>query len=230
MNKDKDRRNNPIDWLKIEKRDDGSEKIVGYAAKFNRDSEPIGGMYIEQIAPGAFKKALKKSDTRALFNHNRDKVLGRVSAGTLKLEEDKTGLWIEIDPPDTSYARDLMSLIRRGDITQQSFGFTVAADAWEGLEEKEGQVPKRTLKEIDMLYDVSPVTFAAYPDTGVALRHLDEARAAISPGNEPDAVTGGAITPGEKLDKGGAAISPDLRNEEINDKEFWGKLKESKEL
>ena len=158
--------------LKIEKREDGPTKIVGYAAVFNSLSENLGG-FREKIKPGAFKNALKISDTRALFNHDRNFVLGRQSAGTLKLKEDKTGLHIEIDPPDTSFARDLMVSIGRGDITQQSFGFTVKKDEWKDLD---GEEPLRTLTEIAELFDVSPVTFPAYPDTNVAVRSLEAAK------------------------------------------------------
>jgi len=158
--------------LKIEKREDEPTKIVGYAAVFNSLSENLGG-FREKIKPGAFRNALKISDTRALFNHDRNFVLGRQSAGTLKLKEDKTGLHIEIDPPDTSFARDLMVSIGRGDITQQSFGFTVKKDEWKDLD---GDEPLRTLTEVGELFDVSPVTFPAYPDTNVAVRSLEAAR------------------------------------------------------
>ena len=158
--------------LKIEKREDEPTKIVGYAAVFNSLSENLGG-FREKIKPGAFRNALKISDTRALFNHDRNFVLGRQSAGTLNLKEDKTGLHIEIDPPDTSFARDLMVSIGRGDITQQSFGFTVKKDEWKDLD---GDEPLRTLTEVGELFDVSPVTFPAYPDTNVAVRSLEAAR------------------------------------------------------
>ncbi len=160
--------------LKIETResDDGPAKIVGYAAVFNSMSEDLGG-FREKIAPGAFKGALKDSDTRALFNHDSNLVLGRASAGTLRMKEDDTGLHVEIDPPDTSFARDLMVSIERGDITQQSFGFTIKEDEWEDLD---GDNPVRTLTKIGRLFDVSPVTFPAYPDTEVAVRSLKQAR------------------------------------------------------
>jgi len=145
-------------------------KISGYAAVFNSDSENLGG-FIERIKPGAFKRALKKSDARALFNHDSNFVLGRQSAGTLKLKEDKNGLHMEIDPPDTQFARDLMVSIERGDIREQSFGFTVSGEEWADTDK---DVAKRTITEVAELFDTSIVTYPAYPDTDVALRSLEK--------------------------------------------------------
>jgi len=137
-------------------------KIRGHAAVFNKLSEDLGG-FREKIDPGAFAKTIKSADVRALFNHESNYVLGRTKAGTLALEEDERGLYIEIDPPDTQWARDLQVSIRRKDIDQMSFGFLVRKEAWD----KENSV--RTLIEVDLI-DVSPVTFPAYPQTDVKVR------------------------------------------------------------
>lgn len=144
--------------------------IVGYAAVFNQWSEDLGG-FRERIAPGAFADALKTDDVRALFNHNPDHILGRNIAGTLRLSEDSEGLRIEIDPPDTQVARDLIVSMRRGDITQMSFGFSVVMSdqIWE---EKEDGTVERTIKRAS-LFDVSPVTYPAYPQTEVAVRSMN---------------------------------------------------------
>jgi len=147
--------------------------IRGHAAVFNALSEDLGG-FREQIAPGAFKNAIGRDDVRALFNHDSNLILGRNKAGTLRMSEDDTGLAIEIDPPDTQYARDLMVSMERGDITQMSFGFSVTKQGqkWE----ENGQTHTRTLTDV-RLYDVSPVTLPAYPQTDVALRSLTEFKA-----------------------------------------------------
>src|SRR4051812_40047201 len=91
-------------------------KISGHAAMFEVMSEDLGG-FREKIAAGAFTKTLQGADVRALFNHDANIVLGRNKAGTLRMKEDLTGLAIEIDPPDTQQARDLMVSMARGDIT-----------------------------------------------------------------------------------------------------------------
>ncbi len=138
--------------------------LEGYAAVFDKMSDDLG-YFREKITPGAFSKALKKSDCRALINHESAKILGRQSAGTLSLKEDGKGLFMSVDLPDTQYARDLKVSVNRGDITQQSFGFTVKKDAWE--EDREKKEVTRTIVEVDELFDVSPVTFPAYSETTV---------------------------------------------------------------
>ena len=143
--------------------------IVGYAAVFNQLSEDLGG-FRERIAPGAFTKALG-DDVRALFNHDPNIVLGRTRSKTLRISEDAKGLAIEIDPPATPAALALLESMRRGDISQMSFGFVTVKDAWDMID----GTAIRTLIEA-RLFDVSPVTYPAYPQTEVALRSLAEFR------------------------------------------------------
>jgi HK97 family phage prohead protease len=149
-------------------RDEGEPtKIVGHAAVFDKLSDSIMG-FREKIAPGAFARSIKKkADVRALWNHDPNYVLGRTKSKTLKLKEDDVGLAIEIMPPDTQWANDLVTTIERGDVDQMSFGFVVVKESWEE-NVKKGE-STRTLEEVD-LYDVSPVTFPAYPQTDVAVR------------------------------------------------------------
>lgn len=154
----------------IESRDDDAPKMIGHAAVFNEETN-IAGMFIERVAPGAFKKSIKEDDVRALFNHDPNFVLGRNKAKTLILEEDERGLKIEISPPDTQVARDLTTLMKRGDISQMSFAFQVLRDEWEKGED--GKPDVRTLKKV-RLFDVSPVTFPAYEGTDIAVRSHDE--------------------------------------------------------
>ena len=149
--------------------DDESKKITGHAAVFGKWSEDLGG-FREKIREGAFSKTIKEADVRALFNHDPNFVLGRNKAGTLSLEEDKKGLAISIDPPDTQWARDLTTSIERGDITQMSFGFRTVKDQW--TTPQDGKENQRELLEVE-LFDVSPVTFPAYPQTDVGMRSID---------------------------------------------------------
>lgn len=160
---------------------DGKTKICGYAAKYNLWSLDLGG-FREMIKPGAFDNALKeKQDVRGLGNHLEWQVLGRSTVATMTLTSDDIGLYYEIDPPDTSYARDLITSIERGDISQSSFAFAVRANGsvWKLIEDPNGNWRndrwERELSDLD-LFDVSPVTFPAYPDTTVAIRSLQEER------------------------------------------------------
>lgn len=141
-------------------------KMAGHAAKFDMLSEDLGG-FRERIAPGTFAKTIQSADIRALFNHDANLVLGRNKAGTLRLSEDTAGLAFEIDPPDTQFARDLGVSMKRGDVNQMSFGFSTTQDKWAKID---GEWI-RTLLEVE-LFDISPVTYPAYPQTEVAVRAL----------------------------------------------------------
>jgi len=130
--------------------------IRGYAAVYNSDSEWMGGFY-EQIATGAFDDVLD-NDTRAYFNHDENLLLGRVSSGTLRLGTDARGLYYEVDLPNTSYANDLVELMKRGDVNQSSFAFLIESDRWE---ERDGKT-YRIIEKVSRLLDVSPVSQPAY--------------------------------------------------------------------
>ncbi len=134
------------------------ETIRGYAAVYNSDSEWMGGFY-EQIARGAFDDVMD-NDTRAYFNHDENLLLGRVSSGTLRLSSDERGLYYEVDLPNTSYAKDLVELMKRGDVNQSSFAFLIESDRWE---ERDGKT-YRIIEKVSRLLDVSPVAQPAYPD------------------------------------------------------------------
>ena len=152
---------------KLEERqaEDGS-KIIGYAAIFDSETTLFPGLN-ERISKGAFSDTIIKDDVRAVFNHDPNFVLGRNTSSTLKLTEDDTGLRYEISPPDTQQARDLMTLIRRGDISQSSFAFQVLEDRF--VIGENGVNDLRIIEKVK-LFDVSAVTFPAYVDTSVAVR------------------------------------------------------------
>ena len=148
--------------------EDEGNKIVGYAAVFNSTTDL--GYFEERIKPGAFGRAIKEQqDVRALWNHDANFVLGRTKSGTLRLTEDNVGLQIEIDPPNTQSARDLVESIRRGDVDQMSFAFIAVKESWT---ERQGLLPLRELEDLD-LFDVSPVTYPAYEATTVGMRSAE---------------------------------------------------------
>jgi HK97 family phage prohead protease len=146
-------------------------KVVGYAAVFGPFSEDLGG-FRERVDPGAFDRSLKEGrDIRALIDHDTAKVLGRSSVDTLRLAKDDRGLRVEINLPDTSYARDLRALMERGDVSQMSFAFLLGPDGdkWEGRGDDGLRI--RTLLDVELI-EVSIVTLPAYPDTTAAVRSL----------------------------------------------------------
>lgn len=168
MKENLERRNYGTGELKIEQRNESQvNTIIGHAAVFNSLSEDLGG-FVEQISEGAFDNVLT-DDVRALFNHNQNFVLGRTVSNTLRLSVDEQGLRYEIDIPNTSVGNDLLESISRGDISQSSFGFIVGEDEWEKTEN--GNL--RTITKVERLYDVSPVTYPAYPETNAAVRSME---------------------------------------------------------
>lgn len=151
---------------KFETREENDERIIeGYFAVFNSNYE-IGPGMSESVAPGAFRNTLSE-DIRALVNHDTTLVLGRNTAKTLELSEDERGLWgrIRINPNDSD-AVNLYERVKRGDVSQCSFGFDILDEETEFRED--GGV-HWTIKEVK-LYEVSCVTFPAYESTNIDAR------------------------------------------------------------
>jgi len=169
--------------------------FTGYAAVFNSPSEPLP--FTEVIKEGAFKRSLKSRNEIKLFmNHNTDVVLGSTRAGTLKLTEDSRGLLAQAELPDTSAGRDLSVLMKRGDVSSMSFGFSVPpkGDSWSG----DGAT--RELHQV-RLHEVSIVTgFPAYEATTASVRSLDilATRTAVDVDALSDAIT--RLEAGETLE------------------------------
>ena len=157
----------PVDFQTREA--DGELYIEGYFAVFNSEYEFWPGA-TEIILPGAFDESVS-GDVRALVNHNADLVLGRTKSGTLELKQDSRGLWgrICINQEDRS-AMDLYARVKRGDVSQCSFGFVIESERFVDL----GRGKCRwEVEKINPLYEVSPCTFPAYEETGVSARKAD---------------------------------------------------------
>ena len=147
--------------------------LVGYAAVFDQATD-IGGMFREQIKRGAFAEAIKRDDIHALFNHDYGRVIGRQRAGTVRITEDDHGLRVEITPPPTQDARDLIENIRAGNIDEMSFQFDM--DGGRQIWDETGPLPLRTIERVGTFFEVSVVPRGAYPTTEIGLRSLEEAR------------------------------------------------------
>jgi HK97 family phage prohead protease len=144
--------------------------ISGYAARYGKATMIEPGLR-EIINKGAFTQTVKRKDSCiACFNHDESKILGRVSAGTLRLRDDSDGLYFDCDTPDTSYANDLLESIRRGDIAECSFGFYLDPDGDDFSKDADGTI-LRQIRSCSV-FDVSPVTNPAYGGgvTSVAAR------------------------------------------------------------
>jgi len=145
--------------------------LGGYIARFNSDSEDLGG-FIERIMPGAFADSLASRDVVALIGHDHTVVVGRLSAGTLRLQEDALGLRYEIDLPDTTAARDLKTLVQRGDLVGNSFGFTFGPEDAEVS--KRGKQTIVTLKRVNLIEVSVGVAFPAYTATSSSMVRMVE--------------------------------------------------------
>lgn len=145
--------------------------VEGYALKFNKESRDLGG-FVETISPDALE-GVDLTDVRCFLNHDSTKLLGRTSSGTLELTVDDVGLHFRCTLPNTSTGRDAMELVKRGDLNQCSFGFTVAKDKWT----KGKDIMKRSINKIGSLLEISLVSIPAYDDTDVrvATRSLEDA-------------------------------------------------------
>ena len=144
-----------------------SRTIFGTATVFNSSYDM--GWYDEEMSSESLNEADMK-DVVALFNHDMNMVLARTSSGTLKLNVTGNAMEYEFEAPNTTLGNDLLEMVKRGDVYQSSFAFTVEAEDWQ---ERSGMKPKRVIRSIKKVYDVSPVTYPANPDTMVAKRGYD---------------------------------------------------------
>ncbi|EZY60981.1 TPA: HK97 family phage prohead protease [Staphylococcus aureus] len=159
--------------VEIRSDDEKGMFIEGYALKFDTWSENLGG-FKETITKRALENA-DLSDVRCLVDHLPSQIIGRTTAGTLKLDIDDIGLKYRCRLPNTTFARDLYENMKLGNINQCSFGFMLNENGDEIRFDKDDGIYKRTLTSISKLTDVSVVTYPAYKDTDVkpALRSIE---------------------------------------------------------
>lgn len=165
---------------------DGTLHLQGHAAVFGRLSHDLGG-FRERIEPGAFRDVLDANpEVHLVYGHDMNSAMASTTARTLELREDPQGLrvWAKLDPQDLDVQR-LAPKMRRGDVRQMSFAFSVGDDAWEidGQDTDQERVI-RTIRRVSGLFDVSVVAQGAYPQTDASLRSVLEA--AIESGRLPD--------------------------------------------
>ena len=119
----------------------------------------------------------------------------------MKLEDrDNEGLHysITINQNDQE-AMNFYSRVQRGDVRHSSFAFTVRKELWTNPENP-NDLPLRAVLEVDQLYDVSPVTFPAYPTTTASVRsqveeiqqEMEQVSQAASDGAEDEARQSGS--------------------------------------
>lgn len=141
-------------------------QVSGVAAPYDKLSRDLGG-FREVIALGAFEDVLEDSPSVvAVLDHSResDKILGSTAGGTLQLRSTEKGLEFTLDIAQTSTGADVLTLIKRGDLSRMSFAFTVKDDQWTTY----GRETIRTINSFETLTDISIVSEPAYMDTMVS--------------------------------------------------------------
>lgn len=144
------------------------KKLGGYAAVFDSITD-LRGLFLERIAPSAFRSVLASPDLDvvALFNHEENLLLARTSNGSLRLSTDSHGLEFDMDLNlETTLGKDIRAMVDSGLIRKCSFAFRVGADDWSSHEGRD----LRTINSFSELGDVSVVTKPAYNTTSVSLR------------------------------------------------------------
>ena len=151
--------------------EEGEIRVSGYAAVFGEETN-IGGMFTEVIERGAFKSAIERQDDVVFLINHDGLPLARTRSGTLMLQEDERGLYMEasldMEDPDV---RSIVPKMKRGDLDKMSFAFIPDRQEWDDS----GDMPKRMIKDL-RLYDVSIVTTPAYEGTEIGLRSLEQHR------------------------------------------------------
>jgi uncharacterized protein len=190
-------RTNSVDF-EVRAEGDGMT-FTGYASVFNSPSEDLGG-FVEYVAPGAFKRSLQsRNEVKLLWNHDSGEPLASLRGGTMQLVEDERGLKVTASLPNTTRGRDIAELLRTKVIDSMSFGFNVIKDSWS----RDGQT--RTLESV-RLFEVSVVSFAAYPATTAQVRSAQT----INPDDLADALL--RLESGEELDAKSADLITDVVN------------------
>jgi len=149
--------------------------IEGDAAVFGVETV-VGRWFREKIRAGAFQRVLsEKPDVLGAFNHDWNFVLGRTTAGTLTLEENDKALRYAIDiNPNDVQAMSVYEKVKRGDVSQSSFAFTVRKEEWTEPSDDSEALALREIIEIGKLFDVGPVPFAQYPEASAQARSKSE--------------------------------------------------------
>ena len=152
--------------------DSDAKTITGRAIVYNKMSNELrtasGEKFYETILPNAVDHSMSNNDIMAYKEHNPEMILGRKSAGTLKLEQRSDGLYVSIDVPNTGYGRDTLESAKRGDIKSFSFGFSKPTTR----NYTKDNMKIREISNMD-LREISVVSNPAYNDTTLNVRSED---------------------------------------------------------
>ena len=167
----KEVRYSPIVFRNLE---EDSRRLEGRAIVFDSYSNNLG--FYEKINRSAVTQELiNNSDIIFTFNHDPNQLLARYrnGGGSLDVELREDGVYFSFDIPNTTLGNDIYELIKRGDISNCSFCFTVADEKDSQKWEKRDGKMYREIMKISGLYDLSAVTYPAYSDTDINARSIE---------------------------------------------------------
>jgi HK97 family phage prohead protease len=155
-----------------------SRTIRGYGIVFNKESVDLragGRVFREVIRPEAMQ-GIDMSRMLAMHNHDSNRLIGNAASGTMRTGVDATGVWYEVDLPDSPTGQDVFVSVQRGDTQGSSFQFTIAPDGerWS----MRGGKAFREVTKFGGVYEMGPVSEPAYPDTSIGARSLEAMEAA----------------------------------------------------
>lgn len=149
-----------------------SRKIEGVAIVFNALSQDLNG-FREQILPEAIEGVIEQSDIFFLYNHTSERgflARSKFGVGSLHTEVREDGVYFSFDAPRTALGDEVLEHLKRGDLNQCSFAFSVEKDEWE--KQTDGTYI-RTIKKFNRLYDMSLVDTPAYSQTSACARFAE---------------------------------------------------------
>ena len=145
--------------------------LEGYAIIYDEPTligdESYG--FIESISKDAISDAAIK-DVPMKYNHmDSFLIIARTKNGSLTLTSDDVGLKVRAELLDTQSNQDIFKMVKSGLLDKMSFAFVVSEQEWD----QNGDVPKRYIRKIERLYDVSIVDTPAYDKTSIYARSLE---------------------------------------------------------
>lgn len=170
---------------------DGKKRLSGYAIRYGARSAYIAPNVRERIMPHAFRSSIETGqDINFCVEHERAAltVLGRVSAGNLRLRDDEYGLGFDLDVPDTTVGNDCYELVRAGILRGMSFAFVCDKETFaDEYDEDEFGSPtdercRVRFVQSGQLFEISAVAEPAYRQSSVVARNrkADEKKLADS--------------------------------------------------
>lgn len=159
--------------MKIEFRNEKIH-ISGYVNAVERFSRRMkaedGRIFIEKIAPGAFKRAIENATDIAIM-HNHERVIGSTKKNGCVLREDSIGLHFEGDISDN----EIIACAKKKQLVGWSFGFRLLKFS-DVKSQQSGVDFERTVEELELV-EVSIIDSSkmpAYQGTLIEARSTDE--------------------------------------------------------